>query len=55
MSTLEINACLTTGIPRQCLSCRLYVLVNFEQIFEFFLGTFIADFEYYLTIVNANL
>ena len=27
---------LTTGIPQQCLSCRLDVLVNFGQIFALF-------------------
>ena len=28
---------------------------NFEQIFALFLGTFIADVEYYLFIVSATL
>ena len=53
-STLHTNVCLTTGIPQQCLSCRLEVLINFLQIFALFLGTFIVDFEYYLFIVNAT-
>ena len=38
-----------------CLSCRLDVLVDFEQIFALFLGNFIVGSEYYLFIVNANL
>ena len=54
-STLHINVCLTTGIPKQCLSCHLDVLVNFGHIFAIFLGTFIVDFQYYLFIVNATL
>ena len=54
-STLHTNVCLTTGIPQQCLSCCLGVLVNFEQIFPLFLGTFIVDFEFHLFIVNATL
>ena len=45
----------TTGIPQQCLSCRLDVLVNFVQIFARFVGTFTVDFEYYLFIVDALL
>ena len=49
------SVCLTTGIPQQCLSCRLDVLVNFLQIIAPFLGAFIVDFEYYLFIVNATL
>ena len=52
--TLHTNVCLTTGIPQQGLLCRLDVLVNFEQIFALFLGTFIADFEFYLLIMNAT-
>ena len=32
-ATLHTNVCLTTGIPQQCLSCRLDVLFNFGQIF----------------------
>ena len=54
-SILRTNVYLTTGIPQQCLSCHLDVLVNFGQIFALFLGTFIFDFEYYLFIVNATL
>ena len=54
-SILHTNICLTTGIPQQCLSCRLNVLVNFGQIFALFLGTFIVDFENYLFIVNVSL
>ena len=54
-STLHTNVYLTTGIPQQCLSCCLNVLVNFGQIFALFLSTFIVDFEYYLFIVNAAL
>ena len=37
---------------KQCLSCRLDVLVKAKQIFAIFLGAFIVDFEYYLFIVN---
>ena len=44
---------MTTGIPYQRLSCYFDVLVNFEQVFALFLGTFIADFEYSLFIVNV--
>ena len=36
MTTLQTNMSLTTGIPQECLSCRLDVLVNFEQIFTLF-------------------
>ena len=53
MTTLHTNACLATGIPQQCLSCHLDILVNFGQIFALFVGSFITDFEYYLFIVNA--
>ena len=38
---------LTTGIPQQCLPCRLDVLVNFGQIFAPFPG------EFCLFIVNV--
>ena len=44
-----------TKIPRKCLPCYLEVLINFGQIFTFFLGDFIVDFEYYLFFVNATL
>ena len=37
MTTLHTNISLTTGVPKKCLSCRLDVLVNFGQIFHFFL------------------
>ena len=30
------------------------VLVNFGQVFALFLSTFIADFEYFLFIVNVT-
>ena len=36
-ATLHTNVSLTTGIPQQCLTCRLDVLVNFGQIFALFL------------------
>ena len=52
MTTLPTNVCLTTGIPQQCLSCNLDVLVNFAQISALFVGAFIVDFDYYLPIVN---
>ena len=35
-TTLHTNVSLTTGIPQQCLSCRLDVLVNFGQMFALF-------------------
>ena len=54
-SAVHKNVCLTSGIPQDCLLCRLDVLVNFGQIFALFLDTFIVDFEYYLFIVNATL
>ena len=53
-ATLHTNVCLTTGIPQQCLSCCLNILVNFGQIFALFLGTFIVDFEYFLFIVKTK-
>ena len=43
---------LTTGIPKQCLSFRFEVFVNFWQVFSLFLAAFIVDFEYSLFIVN---
>ena len=49
---------MTTGIPQQCLSCRLEVLVKFGEVFALFLGAFIVDFEYSLFIgmpLNAIL
>ena len=55
MSTLHINICLTTGMPQQCSSCCLDVLVNFGQIVALSLGIFTVDFKYYMFIVNATL
>lgn len=36
------------GIPKQCLSYRFEVLVNFGEVFVLFHGDFILDFEYSL-------
>ena len=44
---------MTTGIPQQCLSCHFDVLDNITQVLALFLGTFIADFEYILFIMNV--
>ena len=44
---------MAVGIPKQCLSCRFEVSVNFREVFALFLGAFIVDFEYSLFIVNV--
>ena len=49
----ETGLNMTTGIPQQCLSCHFDVLDNITQVLALFLGTFIADFEYILFIMNV--
>ena len=45
-------------MPKQCLSCRLEVLVNFEEVCAQSFGAFIVDFEYFCLLqmhLNAIL
>ena len=44
---------LAARMPKQCLSCRLEVLVNFEEVCAQSFGAFIVDFEYFLFVVNV--